>query len=62
MKMPNGAASPAGPALTNGSGAAAVLAAGIGSFALAVLACVGDKSAAVKIILLSINQQGRSQA
>ena len=32
------------PALTNGSGAAAILAAGIGSFALAVLAFAGDKS------------------
>jgi hypothetical protein len=51
MNMSNGAASPNAPALTNGSGSAAVLAAGIGSFALAVLACVGDKSAAVKIIL-----------
>jgi hypothetical protein len=33
------------PTLTNGSGAAAVLAAGIGAFALAVLAIAGDKSA-----------------
>jgi hypothetical protein len=48
MNMPNGAASPNSPALTNGSGAAAILAAGIGSFALAILACVGDKLAAVK--------------
>ena len=31
--------------LTNGSGAAAILAAGIGAFALAVLAIAGDKSA-----------------
>ena len=31
-------------ALTNGSGAAAILAAGIGAFALAVLAVAGDKS------------------
>lgn len=50
--MPNGAASPNAPALTNGSGSAAVLVAGIGSFALAVLACIGDKSAAVNIILV----------
>jgi hypothetical protein len=36
------------PILTNGAGAATILAAGIGSFALAELTCVGDKSAAVK--------------
>jgi hypothetical protein len=35
-------------ALTNGPGAAAVLAAGIGCFALAVLAVLGDKSAVVR--------------
>jgi len=34
--------------IKNGSGAAAILAAGAGSFALAVLACAADKSAAVK--------------
>jgi hypothetical protein len=34
--------------MTNGSGAAAILAAGVGSLALAVLACAGDKLAAVK--------------
>jgi hypothetical protein len=33
---------------TNGSGAAAILAAAVGSFALAILALAGDKSAAVK--------------
>ncbi len=33
------------PTLTNGSGAAAILAAGVGAFALAVLALAGDKSA-----------------
>ena len=48
MNMPNRAASANAPALTNGPGAAASLAAGIGCFALAVLACAGDKSAAVK--------------
>lgn len=36
---------------TNGSGAAAILAAGVGSFVLAMLALVGDKSAAVKTSL-----------
>jgi len=35
-------------AMLNGTGAAAVLSAGIGCFALAVLACVADKVAAVK--------------
>ena len=48
MNMPNSTASLNAPALTNGSGAAAILAAGIGSFALAVLACAGDKLAADK--------------
>lgn len=33
---------------TNGAGAAAILAAGIGSFLLAVFAIAGDKSAALK--------------
>jgi hypothetical protein len=60
MNMPNGAASPNAPALTNGSDSAAILAAGIGSFALAVLACVDDKSAAVKIILAFYKPTGRS--
>jgi hypothetical protein len=35
------------PALTNGSGAAAMLSAGVGAFALALLAIAGDKSAAI---------------
>jgi hypothetical protein len=39
---------PDSPAIPNGSGAAAVLAAGIGAFALAVLAIAGDKSALMK--------------
>ena len=34
--------------MTNGSGAAAILSAGIGTFALAVLAIAGDKSALLK--------------
>ena len=37
MNTPNSVTSPNSPALTNGSGAAAVLSAGIGSFALALL-------------------------
>jgi hypothetical protein len=43
---------------TNGSGAAAVLAAAIGSFALAVLALAGDKSAAVKSSLIFYKPTG----
>jgi hypothetical protein len=58
MNMPNSAASPNVPALTNGSGAGAILAAGIGSFALAVLACAGDKLAAVKNSLIFYKPTG----
>jgi hypothetical protein len=43
--------SPQVPALTNGPGAAAVLSAGIGSFALAVLALAADKSAHINSVL-----------
>jgi len=46
------------PAVTNGAGAAAVLAAGIGSFALAVLAFAGDKVAAVKNSLVFYKPTG----
>jgi hypothetical protein len=35
------------PTVTNGSGAAAILSAGIGAFALAVVAVAGDKSAQI---------------
>jgi hypothetical protein len=48
MNTTGNAASYEAPALTNGSGAAAILSAGIGSFALAVLAFAGDKSVAIK--------------
>jgi hypothetical protein len=51
MNSPHRDASPNPPPLTNGSGAAAILSAGIGSFVLAVLAVVGDKSAIMKTIL-----------
>jgi hypothetical protein len=54
MNISNGTASP----LTNGSGAAAILAAGTGSFALAVLACAGDKLAAVKNSLVFYKPTG----
>jgi hypothetical protein len=43
---------------TNGSGAAAILAAGIGSFALAVLATAGDKSAHVASSLILYKPTG----
>ena len=45
MNTPGSATSPKTPALTNGSGAAAILSSGVGVFALAVLAIAGDKSA-----------------
>jgi hypothetical protein len=51
MSAPELKSLPDPPALTNGSGAAAILSAGIGSFALAVLALVADKFAAVKSAL-----------
>jgi len=46
------------PALTNGSGAAAILAAAIGSFALAVLAIAADKSPAIKAALVFYKPTG----
>jgi hypothetical protein len=58
MSALNNAASPNASALTNGSGAAAVLAAGIGSFTLAVLACAGDKVAAIKNSLIFYKPTG----
>ena len=48
MNMSKSNASPNSPVLTNGSGSAAILAAGIGSFVLAVFACASDKSVAVR--------------
>jgi hypothetical protein len=45
-------------ARTNGSGAAAVLSAGIGSFALAVLAIAADKSAFLKRSLIFYKPTG----
>ena len=48
MNRPDGALSSGAPAVPNGSGAAAILAASIGSFALAVLAFAADKSVAIK--------------
>lgn len=43
---------------TNGSGGAAILSAAVGSFALAILALVGDKSAAVKSSLVFYKPTG----
>ncbi len=45
-------------AIPNGLGAAAILAAGFGSFVLAVLALVGDKSALVKSYLVFYKPTG----
>jgi hypothetical protein len=58
MNSPNPAASLQTPTIPNGSGAAAILAAGIGSFALAVLAMAGDKLASLKRILDFYNPTG----
>jgi hypothetical protein len=58
MNTSNRVVSPNTPALPNGSGAAAILATGIGSFGLAVLACSGDKSAAVKNSLIFYKPTG----
>jgi hypothetical protein len=58
MNLPNNATLPDAPTLTNGSGAAAILAAGVGSFTLAVLACAGDKSAPIKNSLIFYKPTG----
>jgi hypothetical protein len=50
--------SPNTPAMPNGSGAAAILSAGIGAFALAVLAIAADKSASVKSLLVFYKPTG----
>ena len=47
MNKPGDAVSRSTLTLTNGSGAAAILSAGIGCFVLAVLAILGDRSALV---------------
>ena len=58
MNTSNHAASSNTSALTNGSGAAAILSAGIGAFALAVLAIAGDKSAHIKSVLILYKPTG----
>jgi hypothetical protein len=44
--------------LTNGAGAAAVLSAGIGSFCLGLLALLGDKSPAIKAMMVFYKPTG----
>ena len=46
------------PALTNGSGAAAILSAGIGSFAIAIFSIAADKSAVVKDLFVFYKPTG----
>jgi hypothetical protein len=46
------------PSQPNGSGAAAILSAGIGSFALAILAIAGDKSATIRSTLIFYKPTG----
>jgi len=58
MNTSETAVSPRASILPNGSGAAAILASGIGSFVLAVLAFAGDKSAAVKSSLVFYKPTG----
>jgi uncharacterized membrane protein len=48
VKMPSSDAKPNAPIVTDSSGAAAILAAGIGSFALGGLACASDRLATVR--------------
>jgi len=58
MNASNNLAAPNPPAMTNGSGAAAILSAGIGSFALAILAFAADKSAPIKSSLVFYKPTG----
>jgi hypothetical protein len=58
MNTPDRAVSPNTPAIPNGSGAAAVLSASVGSFALAVLAIAGDKSGLIKTSLILYKPTG----
>jgi len=58
MKVQKSAASSESEKLTNGSGAAAILAAGIGCFALSVLAVAGDKSSVIKNSLVFYRPTG----
>ena len=51
MSAPSQAASNAIPARTNGSGAAAILSAGIGAFCIGAFAAAADKSPHIKALL-----------
>jgi hypothetical protein len=59
MNSSDHAASPRTPAIPNGSGAAALLAAGIGCFALAILAMAADKWAPIRNALDFYNPTGQ---
>ena len=58
MNTQNRISMPNPPTLANGAGAAAILSAGIGCFALAVLALAADKSAHLKSLLLFYKPTG----
>ena len=58
MNSPDHVVSSGTTTMPNGSGAAAILAAGVGSFALAVLAIAGDRSVFVKGILVFYKPTG----
>ena len=58
MNLPSTATLPDAPTRTNGSGAATILAAGVGCFALSVLGIAGDKSAAIKSSLIFYKPTG----
>jgi|SRR5580693_7909696 hypothetical protein len=58
MNAPNRIAIPNPSALANGAGAAAVLSAGIGCLALAVLALAADESAPIKSLLIFYKPTG----
>lgn len=52
MSTPNVPASAASAVRRNGAGAAAILAAGIGAFLVAVFAIIADQSAAIKSMMI----------
>lgn len=58
MKTPYSAERCDSPALTNGSGAAAIFSAGVGCFVLAVVAILGDKSALIERSLVFYKPTG----
>jgi len=58
MNRPGNIAPLDAPIMPNGPGAAAILAAGVGCFALAVLAIAGDKSAIIKNSLIFYRPTG----